>query len=269
VRLKRHFYGLFRQAVSPEVHAFTNPDWRPGGKERVRKQVRIMVGKWFVVVVTVSLVMSSPMVTFASTRSCSESLNDPQTLHVRWVPAPGIDEAVTAKAQEEIEIIWRRYGVTIVWAPHWSPASGAMMPDLFIQFVEGPAPTKNNNAIAWIPFANGVPLPYARVSRPAAMRLLVTKAWFDDRRLVDQSPDIQVAALGRIVGRALAHEIGHFLIAKPGHAKNGLMRAAIDPTTLTHPGREYFKLERDDERAMRAARLASCELARLTSSDLH
>lgn len=228
-----------------------------------------MVGKYFVEVVTVSLLMSSPAVTFAGARTCSESLSDPQTLRVRWVPSSNIGEDVTAKAKEEIEFIWRRYGVEIVWAPHWSPDTGTMMPDLFIQFVDGPAPTKNNSAIAWIPFADGVPLPYARVSRPAALRLLGVKAWFDDRRLIDQAPDIQAAALGRIIGRALAHEIGHFLIAVPGHAKNGLMRAAIDPSILTHPGREYFKLERDDERAIRAARLASCEQARLTSRDPH
>jgi hypothetical protein len=230
-----------------------------------------MEGKWLsgviAGVVFLSLVMSSP-VAIASTRSCSESLNDPQKLRVRWVPDARIPDAVVAHAKKEIETIWRPYQVEIVWEPHWSPESGALMPDLFIQFIDGPAPTKNNHAIAWIPFTNGTPLPYARVSRPAALRLLETKSWFDDRRLTDASPEIQETAFGRILGRTLAHEIGHFLIAVPGHAKNGLMRATIDPGILTHPGREYFKLERDDERALRAARLASCELAsRLTSRD--
>jgi hypothetical protein len=214
--------------------------------------------------------MSSSMFTaFASTRSCTESINDPQKLRVRWIPAAGVAEDVVALAKEEIETIWRRYQVEIVWEPHWSPTTGAIMPDLFIQFVEGPAPTKNNSAIAWIPFASGAPLPYARVSRPAALQLLAVKSWFDERRILDASPDVQTRALGRIIGRALAHEIGHFLIGVPAHAKDGLMRASIDASILTHPGREYFKLQRDDERALRASRLASCELARLTSRDPH
>jgi hypothetical protein len=235
----------------------------------VGKQVCIMVGKWFVEVVTLGLIMTSSSITFASTRSCTESLNDPQKLRVRWVPAAGITDAVVAQAKAEIETIWQRYQVEIVWEPHWSPASGATIPDLFVQFVEGFAPTKTDHAIAWIPFAHGGPLPYVRVSRPAALRLLATKSWFDDRNLTYASPEIQDMALGRILGRALAHEIGHFLIGAPGHAKNGLMRAVIDPGTFTHPGRSYFKLERDDERRLRASRLASCELARLTSSNPH
>jgi hypothetical protein len=33
--------------------------------------------------------------------------------------------------------------------------------------------------------------------------------------------------LGVVLGRAVAHEIGHFLLATPTHAASGLMRARI------------------------------------------
>jgi hypothetical protein len=39
---------------------------------------------------------------------------------------------------------------------------------------------------------------------------------------------------GRALGRVLAHEIGHYLMAWRGHAESGLMRASFDPHTLGH-----------------------------------
>jgi hypothetical protein len=43
--------------------------------------------------------------------------------------------------------------------------------------------------------------------------------------------------LGRAMGRALAHELGHYLTASKAHAKKGLMRA-------TRTASEFFALER-------------------------
>ena len=73
-------------------------------------------------------------------------------------------------------------------------------------------------------------------------------------------------ALGRVIGRALAHEIGHFLLGVPAHASNGLMRAMLDPEHMVNPGTEHFNLQASDVRALRAARIASCEMAQRTPS---
>ena len=110
-------------------------------------------------------------------------------------------------------------------------------------------------------------MPYVRVSKPNAMALLKTRSWFDGRPLTSATEDLQNQALGRIIGRAVAHEIGHFLLAVPGHASNGLMRAALDPERMVNPGTEHFKLQASDVRALRAARIASCEMA-LRNSEL-
>jgi hypothetical protein len=116
-------------------------------------------------------------------------------------------------------------------------------------------------AIAWIPFAHGMPLPFARISKPNAIALLKTRSWFDGRPLTSATEDLQRQALARIIGRALAHEIGHFLLAASAHAAHGLMRAVLDPERIVNPGTEHFKLEASDVRALRAARIASCEVA--------
>lgn len=198
-------------------------------------------------------------------RSCSEIADGPRQLHVRMTE-DGMKAVVLALAREEVSAIWAQYGVEIVWESRWIP--GKPMPDLFVQFVEIALKSKNMNgapAVAWIPFANGVPMPYVRVSKPHAIGLLRTRSWFDDRPLSHQTEDLQNQALGRIIGRAVAHEIGHFLLASQTHASVGLMRAALDPERMVNPGTEYFKLQASDVRALRAARIASCEVALRTS----
>jgi hypothetical protein len=198
------------------------------------------------------------------TRSCSEVADGPHQLRVR-MPEDGMPAAVLAIVRSEVNAIWSKYGIDIVWEDRWTPEKPK--PDLWVQFVDVALQSKNKHlrgapAVAWIPFASGVPLPYARVSKPNAIALLKTRSWFDGRPLSDATEDLRIQALGRIIGRALAHEIGHFLLAAPVHASTGLMRAVLDPERLVNPGVEHFKLEASDVRMLRAARIASCEMAR-------
>jgi hypothetical protein len=194
-------------------------------------------------------------------RSCSEIADGPRQLRVR-MPEAGMDTALLALVRKEVDAIWRQYAIDIVWEERWTPDQP--MPDLWIQFVDASLKSKSAGgapAIAWIPFLHGMPLPYARVSKPNAKALLKTRSWFDGRPLSTASVDLQLQALGRIMGRALAHEIGHFLLAASAHATKGLMRAVLDPERIVNPGTEHFKLQPSDVRALRAARIASCELA--------
>ena len=62
-----------------------------------------------------------------------------------------------------------------------------------------------------------------------------------DGRSTSATEDLQRQALGRIIGRAVAHEIGHFLLASPAHASNGLMRAALDPEHMVNPGTDALQ----------------------------
>lgn len=194
-------------------------------------------------------------------RGCSEIADGPRQLRVR-MPEVGMDTELLARVRKEVDAIWRQYAIDIVWEERWTPDQPK--PDLWVQFVDVALRSKGHDgalAIAWIPFANGMPLPFARVSKPNAMALLQTRSWFDGRPLSIASEDLQRQALGRIIGRALAHEIGHFLLAASAHATNGLMRAVLDPEQVVNPGTEHFKLRGRDVRALRAARIASCEVA--------
>lgn len=210
---------------------------------------------------TLSFAAPNGETTDSETRSCSEQAGGARQLNVRMI-GDSMKAAVLAVARDEVTEIWKQYGIEIVWEEQWTPAKPK--PDLWVQFVDLALQSKSMRglpAVAWIPFANGVPMPYVRVSRPNAMALLNTRSWFDGRPLSVATEELQNQALGRIVGRAIAHEIGHFLLSAQTHASSGLMRAALDPERMVNPGTEHFKLQASDVRALRAARIASCEMA--------
>lgn len=198
---------------------------------------------------------------------CVEQVDGPQRLRLRMA-AGALPPRALAVAQREVIRIWQRYDVEIVWEMGWADESATRSdpapPDLWVQFLDLslPSPTvRGAAAIAWIPFVDGTPLRFIRVSRPAAQALLQAKSWLDHEPLVRATDMVKDEALGLIVGRSIAHEIGHYLLGSGGHARNGLMRAALPPDRLVRPGGRYFRLEEADIRALRTARLTSCVLA--------
>jgi hypothetical protein len=59
--------------------------------------------------------------------------------------------------------------------------------------------------------------------------------------------------VARAVGRALAHEIGHFLLRSPQHAGSGLMRATQKGSALGDPNRKPFALSSPDRQRLQLA----------------
>jgi hypothetical protein len=51
--------------------------------------------------------------------------------------------------------------------------------------------------------------------------------------------------VGRVFGRALAHEIGHYLLRSPNHSREGLMRALQFAPGLVGQDRQRFALSAD------------------------
>jgi hypothetical protein len=60
--------------------------------------------------------------------------------------------------------------------------------------------------------------------------------------------------VGRVVGRVLAHEIGHFVLASPRHGAGGLMRPLQFPEDLVGPSRHGFTLSRSEIARLEALR---------------
>ena len=66
-------------------------------------------------------------------------------------------------------------------------------------------------------------------------------------------PALRDRVLGRIVGRVLAHEIGHFVLRSPRHASRGLMRPIQYVAELIAGNGELFGLTPEDLNLLRAA----------------
>ena len=61
-------------------------------------------------------------------------------------------------------------------------------------------------------------------------------------------PAVRDQMTGRMIGRALAHEIGHVLLRSRGHSADGLMRAVHRSSDFVAAERKEFALSADDAR---------------------
>jgi hypothetical protein len=63
--------------------------------------------------------------------------------------------------------------------------------------------------------------------------------------------------LGVVLGRAVAHEIGHYLLQSNSHSPYGLMRASIDAREFADLRTGAFRLDRESQAFLAAKALAS------------
>jgi hypothetical protein len=94
-----------------------------------------------------------------------------------------------------------------------------------------------------------------------AISVRIRQAGIGGRSIASWPPALADGAIGRALGRVLAHEIGHYLLASPAHAPSGLMRATFDGRQLAAWDRRSFTLDRSALPRLRA-RLARLESAR-------
>ena len=146
------------------------------------------------------------------------------------VASPVSKTAITAM-QAEVERIWGRNGVTIRWLTHGHlpPSSSANVDVLVVVDSRGRErrrPTGRNTLGCFRLDRDGDSRPLITIFPQHAQRLAgdlsaricgrrCLESWFERLH-------------GTLLGRALAHEIGHYLLG-PEHSPAGLMRAEIDP----------------------------------------
>ena len=62
--------------------------------------------------------------------------------------------------------------------------------------------------------------------------------------LIAEMPIVQrETLLARAMGRALAHELGHYLLASKGHTQRGLMKAILNATELFSTDARGLRIE--------------------------
>ena len=182
----------------------------------------------------------------------------PLTLRVSsTLELPGIS---LASLMTEAETIWNDAFVELRWE-RAANAEGTTGTATTLRLVlhAGPVPATRDTA-SWT---------VGELVRTAGARPLALASITGARHVVEASlPTLMpvVAAdrdrrLGVVLGRAIAHEVGHYLLETDTHAARGLMRANIPAREFADPSNRSFRLD-DAAQAHLAARAALESLSR-------
>lgn len=194
--------------------------------------------------------LSYVMVAGASPAAAEESrLESTISLEVLLTVAPSLPEAARAPFLDEVTAIWKRQGVTIEWL---SPAewlcpsanrrrSGRLR---VLVFPKSDSASSERKSMA-----------VAELLRPDSRHAVAIAYIAVAKRIVEDAPlrfpalaALDHYRLGLVLGRAVAHEIGHYLLDTPTHARRGLMRPRFDSREFSDLRPGAFRLDPDAAR---------------------
>jgi hypothetical protein len=150
---------------------------------------------------------------------------------------------IEASATAEVAGIWAAHGVDVhASSENDEERNGAVR--LAVVLADQPSTHLAAGALGSILFVDGMPRPTI-VMYLNAIDALVSSATvmgLNDRQLTTEFRD---SIVGRVLGRVLAHEIGHYLLRSQTHSREGLMRALQAARDLVGQDRQYFALAAD------------------------
>jgi hypothetical protein len=180
--------------------------------------------------------------------------------------AADIPSTLVSRVLNEAGDIWKAAGIALVWQRGAADvasyarvlSSGPRLPStlrVIVGHERGRAREENTTPLGWIVFDDpGTPQQDIYVSYINARALIEQSRGVVGR--IDLMPHAEIETyLGRAMGRALAHEIGHYLLASKVHTRNGLMQARRTSSELFGADRRRFGIEVAQREAI-AARLA-------------
>jgi hypothetical protein len=172
---------------------------------------------------------------------------------VSVIEVPGIPPALVSRLLAETDEIWRAAGIPFLWRrssqrPIPDPRTsdtGPYLPSTLRVIIgndKGVA-RDQRTPLGWIVFENEhTPQPEIYVSYKNAQALLAAS------RVVVGAPDRMPIVqreilLARAMGRALAHEVGHYLLASKVHTSRGLLKASRTAAELFAAERGSFRID--------------------------
>lgn len=166
------------------------------------------------------------------------------------LPEHRLSPLSTTVMKKELARIWMREGVEIVWrrSEQQVPPGEAFVHLTLIDDVDRPHRSQAKYVLGdFLSDESRIRISLFAATQ-AAMKGTVTA-----RRSRDAFD--RPRALGFILGRALAHEVGHALLGR-AHAETGLMSATFDPATMADAHSERFRLSSAQSAQLSLARLS-------------
>ena len=179
----------------------------------------------------------------------------------------GVPAAVVSRLLEETDAIWRAAGLGFLWqrgareAVSLPPGAdmGPWLPASRLRVIVGNdkgVARDHRTPLGWIVFdAENAPQQEIYLSYRNAWSLLGASGPVVGS--LNQMPVLRrEILLARAMGRALAHEIAHYLLASKVHTRRGLLRASRTASELFSTDRSGFRID-TMQRQQIAARLGS------------
>jgi len=157
-------------------------------------------------------------------------------------------------AVDEAARVWAPYRVAVTLRKNPTVATAEPEGAVLGVRLAGLAPriAASSSPFGSIRFVDGRPEPLVFLHYEAIGRAIARNGALGLRE--EQWPALlRDRVLGRIVGRVLAHEIGHFVLRSPRHASRGLMRPIQSITELIAGNGDIFGLTPQDLDLLRAA----------------
>jgi|SRR6266849_4397645 len=148
-----------------------------------------------------------------------------------------LPRALVESALEEADAIWRPADVTFSW--EIAEGAGGSWSTLRVTIGDYGGPKGHTGlAIGWIDLDNvGAPAPNIYLSYRNAMELVRTE---EGLAAISRMTVFGLRVrLTRVLGRALAHELGHYLLGSRMHTPAGLMKAK-------RPASDFLGVRRSD-----------------------
>ena len=161
--------------------------------------------------------------------------------------------------------IWSAEGLVFEWLPHDAPPSWTNL-DVWVQIRRGPV-VGAESSIGAVRFQGEVPSKLIQVSIANTAKRVVANLSSRWRIELGAFFSLEVAdsrqVLERALGYAVAHELGHYVLATKDHAGSGLMRQSFDPAADLAPASKDATLDpKNRDRLRRRIDLASqCQAA--------
>ena len=172
------------------------------------------------------------------------------SVHVSVDQAGGLSAYQIRLAIGQIQKIWENGGVEVTYGGYGEPARrGQALVSLRILRISPPARTGAGPTLAWVAVENGELTPTLFISLPA-ITSSVSSAEFGGYQVKRLAPEIRNELVARALGRAAAHELGHYLLQRAGHQPEGLMRPAYTLRDLVGDWLQPFQVAPNDRLAV-------------------
>ena len=210
--------------------------------------------------VAIALVASTA---FAAGATAPASTDTIPPMIVTVTTAADLSPSLVKALLAEADAIWRPSGITLLWqaAARIVTAAeqrelGPFVPNsLHVVIGENRGTGKNGRVpLGWIVF-DDVTVPEQEIYVSFANARQMMEEARSVVGIIEQMPIMQrETLLARAMGRALAHELGHYLLASKVHTERGLMKATMTAAELFMPDSGALRLEPAQRRSV-AARL--------------